>query len=172
MEKLSGLVLDVYDDREAEVLKTIFATPEVLPELIKQAARITPELERKIPDDLYALVLHDGDVTLRKFACIDGGNTALSVEYFLKTGHKLPVEAQKVAAENLVKACGWYSIEPPEGLTKVALGLGTLLVGSMVAPGAVSAAKQNLSAVKGAGSQIVTPMQRESAKMMAMGAAR
>ena len=121
MNKLSGLVLDIRDDHEGEVLRSIFPTPESLPDLVKTAQKITPELDEKLPDDLFALVLHDGDTTLRKYACIDAGNTALSVEYFMKTAHKLPENAQKVAAANLCTACGWYGIEPPEELEKVAV---------------------------------------------------
>ncbi len=164
MEKLSGLVLDIWDDQENEILPHIG-----LEGIVKNASismqKVTPELCEKLPDDLFALVLHDGDVTLRKFACIDSGHTAVNVGYFLKTGHKLPVEAQKLAAQNLVKACGWYDIEPPVELAKVALGLGTLAMGAMVAPGMMTASKQNLAAVKGAGGQIVTPMQRDAIKM-------
>lgn len=127
MEKLSGLVLDVYDDAEGGVLRSLFSSQEEVPDLIKEARYINPEEHRELPDDVFALVLHNDGACLRKYACTDGGNTALSVEYFLKTAHKLPAEAQKVAAENLVRACGWYGIEPPEQLHKVALGLGSAL---------------------------------------------
>jgi len=80
----------------------------------------------------------------------------LSVEYFLKTAHRLPVEAQKVAAQNLVAACGWYDIEAPEELQKIAslppkatgfLGrTGELLSGSRLGmhKADVQAAKENL----------------------------
>lgn len=164
MNKLSGLVLDIHDDQSGEVLRSIWPDAEGLPDLVKTAQKITPELEAKLPDHLYALVLQDDDVTLRKFACIDAGHTALSVEYFMKTAHKLPVEAQKVAAENLCIACGWYNIEPPEELQKVAIGMGTAIMGAMVAPGAYKAAKSNLAVTRGAGGQIVTPEQREAMK--------
>jgi hypothetical protein len=163
MEKLSGLVLDIYDDPAGTVLSSIFPTAESLPELVKKASKLQLD---KLPDDLFALVLHDGDVTLRKYACADSGNTALSVEYFMKTGYKLPVEAQKVAAANLVKACGWYGIEPPEALEKVAMGAMSMLNAALVGPGAIKQTKQNLSTVRGAGSEIITPEQR---KMMQSG---
>jgi len=163
MQKLSGLVLDVRDDYDGSVLRGIFPTEDSLPELVKSAATVTPELDARLPDDLFALVLVDGDVSLRKFACIDAGNTALSVEYFLKTGHKLPLEAQKVAAANLVEACGWYGIESPEPLEKIALGLGTMLNLGLSAPGAVTKAKQNL-AVTPPGADVVTNEQRAMMK--------
>lgn len=167
MEKLSGLVLDIYDDKDADVLRSIWGTAEELPDLVKQAQKVTPELEARVPDHLYALVMHDGDVTLRKFACIDAGNTALSVEYFLKTGHKLPAEAQKVAAANLQTACGWYGIEPPEQLEKVAFGIGKMVSGALTAtmlPGIAKDVKSGLNAVKGQGGHIMTPAQQKLVK--------
>ncbi len=121
MDKIAGLVLDVYDDPKGEVLRGIFPTADDLPDLIKEASHITPELYAHLPDDAFALVLqNNGETTLRKYACVDEGNTALNVEYFIKTAHKLPAEAQKVAAQNLITACGWYGIEPPQELTRFA----------------------------------------------------
>jgi len=122
VEKISGLKLDVHDDADGEVLKSIFPDYEQLPELLKSANQLTGATLEQLPDDVFALVLHDGDNVLRKYACVDEGNTALSVEYFLKVAHKLPVEAQKVAAENLITACHWYDIEPPEDLKKLSTG--------------------------------------------------
>ena len=169
MQKLSGLVLDIYDDPSGDVLREVFPTYEGVPDLIKQAHALTPEESSGLPDDVFSLVLEDGDTTLRKFACIDPGNTALAVEYFLKTAQKLPVEAQKVAAQNLVTACEWYDIDPPEQLTKVALGLSQLAMGALVLPGAASEAKKNLSAVRGSGAQVLTPSQVKQRRMQ-MGA--
>lgn len=161
MEKLSGLVLDIRDDGfDGAVFRSIFT--ESVPAIIKQAAALTPELDARLPDDKFALVLHDGDVTLRKFACIDPGNTALSVEYFLRTGHLLPEEAQKTAAINLVTACGWYGIEAPQDLEKIALGLGSLVNMGLTVPGMARQAKMNLDASQGAGHMVVTPAQRQS----------
>jgi hypothetical protein len=121
VEKLSGLVLDVYDDPSGEVLRGIFPQYEQVPELIKSAHVIASGEREQLPDELFALILVDGDVELRKYACVDAGNTALSVEYFMQLRHKLPDEAQKTAAANLITACGWYDIAPPEELQKVAL---------------------------------------------------
>ncbi len=173
MKKLSGLVLDVRDDYDGAVLRSIFPTDGEIPAFVKSAAVITPELAARIPDDLFAVVLHDEDVVLRKFACVDAGNTALSVEYFLKTAHKLPLEAQVVAATNLITACDWYGINPPEQLQKVAmslgpdamekiaLGLGTALNLGLTVPGMARQAKMNLGATEGAGHMVVTPSQRK-----------
>jgi len=148
MEKLSGLVLDPADDHDGAILRSIFPAESDVPELIKQAEYLSPERRTKLPDDLFALILQSDDVSLRKYACADAGNTALSTEYFMKTAHKLPVEAQKVAASNLVKACAWYGIEPPEQLEKVAIGLLTMGVGALAAPGAMRQAKSNLQMAK------------------------
>jgi hypothetical protein len=173
MKKLSGLVLDVRDDYDGAVLRSIFPSDGEIPAFVKNATVITPELAARIPDDLFAVVLHDEDVVLRKFACVDAGNTALSIEYFLKTAHKLPLEAQVVAATNLITACDWYGINPPEQLQKVAmslgldalekisLGLGTALNLGLTAPGMARQAKMNLGATEGAGHLVVTPSQRK-----------
>lgn len=158
MQKLSGLVLDHYDDYDGSQLQALYPTQDEVPDFIKQAHLLSAEEHSQLPDESFALVMIDGDKTLRKYACIDEGNVVLSVDYFLKNGHKVPLEAQKVAAANLVTACGWYDLDPPEELTKVAIGLGGLLMGAMVAPGAVREAKSNLAAVKaGPKGKITTP---------------
>ena len=134
MEKLSGVVIDAGDDYNGAVLRSIFPTQESVPDLIKSAEYLPPERRAVLPDDLYALVLQNGeDVALRKFACTDAGNTALSVEYFMKTAHKLPENAQKVAAANLCEACSWYDIEPPEVLEKIALAKWKAVAGAPAA---------------------------------------
>jgi len=119
MEKLSGLVLDYFDDPRGEVIKQVFPTFEDVPEVIKEAMPMSSVDLSKLPDDVFALVLHDEDTVLRKYACIDEGNTCLHIEYFVKTAHKLPVEAQKTAAQNLLTACSWYNIDPPRELTQI-----------------------------------------------------
>ena len=162
MEKIGGLVLDVRDDYDGQVLRQIWASDAELPELIKSAMPITPELDARLPDDRFALVLIDDNVVLRKFACVDAGGTALSVEYFLHTGHRLPEEAQKVAAANLMTACGWFGIEPPADLEKVAMGVGSLINLGLTAPGMARQAKMNLAATEGAGHMVVTPAQRQA----------
>ncbi len=159
MLKLSGLVLDFYDDQPGDVLRSIFPTPESVPDLVKQAHVLTPEESAALEDESFALVAISGDVSFRKFACTDIGNTALSVEYFLKTGHKLPAEAQKVAAQNLVRACGWYDIEPPEELSKIAIGLATLLVAPSVVKGTTDQINKNMGVARASGS-VVNPAVR------------
>lgn len=157
MQKLSGLVLDVYDDQGGEVLQSIFPTHESLPNIVKEAHFLSEEERGALPSDVFALELVDEENSLRKFACTDAGNTALSVEYFLKTAHKLPEEAQKVAAQNLLTACSWYDLDPPEELQKVAL-VGGLAKG--LAGVAARTAKKHPGAVLGA---VMTPAMVASA---------
>lgn len=168
--RTSGLVLDVYDDCEGAVLRGAFPTFSDVPESIKQATALSSFDRDKLPDDAFALVLVNGGEKLRKYACYDGGNTALSLLYFLENGHKLPVEAQKVAAANLVEACGWFQFSPPEPLEKIALGVGTLVHTALAVPvaqGTSQQIKDNLRSVR-AFSQggLMTPQQiGQGAKM-------
>lgn len=122
MEKISGLVLDAQDDINGSVLRSMFPTLDDVPELYKTAAPLSAEQREALPDDAFALILRQGDTTLRKYACIDEGNTALNIGYFLSNYHKLPVEAVKTAAANLQVACHWYDIEPPDELKKLSTG--------------------------------------------------
>jgi len=157
MKKLSGLVLDHYDDAGGDVLRSLFGSKDSVPDLIKQAHYMSPEQRASLPADSFALELIDGDVVLRKYACIDAGNTALSVEYFLKTAHKLPEEAQKVAAANLLTACDWYAIDPPEELQKVAIGLGgvaQLAMAPMVLKDSKKQMGQNMAVARASGGAV------------------
>jgi hypothetical protein len=169
MDSLSGLVLDVYDDVGGNVLRALYPNFDDIPATVKTAAVVSgANLGERLPDDVFALVLVNNGEKLRKYACIDKGNTILSVQYFLKTAHKLPAEAQKVAAENLKVACGWYDLEVPEPLEKVALGLQTALTAAMAVPiarGTSQTIKENLAANRDLSQQgvgIVTPHMRDA----------
>lgn len=169
--QLSGLVLDVYDDHDGAVVRGIFPTLDAMPATVKEAQVLSAEERRTLPDDVFALVLVNNGEALRKYACIDAGGTALSVEYFLKTAFKLPEAAQQTAAENLVTACGWYGLEVPEPIQKIALGLGTALTALTAAPvikGTHAAIQGNLAntrALEGAGAGIVTPHMLKGAEV-------
>ena len=161
-----GLVLDVFDDFNGATLKEIWPSLEDVPPQVKEAHSLSSEELSKLPDDVFALVLVDEGHKQRKYACIDRGNTELSVQYFLKHAFKLPTEAQKQAAENLKTACSWYDIQPPEQLEKIALGLRTALTALPIVAGTHQAIKQNLAATRGLESQgagIVTPNMRAAA---------
>lgn len=150
--RTSGLILDMHDDLQGEVVRSIYPTIESVPGQVKTAHRLDASDLDSLPDDVFALVLRQGDVTLRKYACVDEGNTMLNVEYFLKTAHKLPKEAAKLAAQNLMVACDWYGLEAPEELQKVAFW-GTLAnIGGKVLNwgGKAMTAVQGLGAAKDA----------------------
>jgi len=161
MQKISGLVIDPGDDYNGAVLRSIYPDRANVSNLVKQAdARgVDHQYRAGLPDSLFALVLRDGDVTLRKFACIDAGNTALNVGYFLQTAAVLPEEAQVKTAQNLCVACDWYGIKPPEGLEKIALGLGHLAVAGLNLPSVVDRGKevkQNMRVARASGG-VVNP---------------
>jgi hypothetical protein len=165
MEKTSGLMLDYYDNPAG-------ISPDKLTLLTKTAHILTEGERDKLPHDAFALVLYDNGTTLKKFAMVDAGNTLLSIEYFFKTGHQLPLEAQKTAATNLLTSCDWYDVALPpechnvltsvadgEPLSKLAFGLGGMLLGATMGPGALREAKSNMQAVQPAGGTIMTPDQ-------------
>ena len=114
----TGTIIDFYDDPTGIILKQKLHEDQV-PEFIKTASHLEGQ---NVPDDVFALVMVDGGEKLRKFACADKGNTALSVIYFMENHHKLPEEAQKVAAANLLEACDAYGLAAPFELTKIARG--------------------------------------------------
>lgn len=112
--RYAGVTLDWYDDH-GETLKSMFPTPDELPDMIKEAAVSAKE---KLPNEAFALIMLDQGHVFRKYACEDPGTTAMSVIYFMEHGDKLPAEAQKLAATNLVEACVAHGIMPPKMLTK------------------------------------------------------
>lgn len=168
--KTAGIILDLYDNPGD--LKTVFSSLDVIPESVKEAHMLTGQERDLLPDDVFALVLLNGEDRLRKYACVDQGNTELNLVYFIKHGHKLPEVAQKVAAENLITACGWYGIEVPEELQKVAV-LGSIMT-ALTAPslikGTAQQVKGNMAAVNAGGGAIVTPHQQHELGAMMKGA--
>lgn len=140
----TGSIIDFYDDPSGHILKQ--RIPEQgLPGFIKEAQFLTEDHRARLPDDVFALVMVDQGECIKKYACTDKGNTALSVIYFLENHHKLPEEAQKTAAANLVTACGWYDMEPPKRLQKIA---GLM---SWLGKKAITNPLKTYSVVKGAG---------------------
>jgi hypothetical protein len=100
----------------------MFPRGDALPQSTKTASVLTQADQDLLPDDVFALVTQGEGQTLRKFACFDGGNTELSIHYFLKNAYKLPEEAQAQVAQNLKVACAWYAIEVPTELDEIATG--------------------------------------------------
>jgi hypothetical protein len=174
----SGLVLDLYDDEGAQ-LKTWFPSKSDLPDFVKSAAVLGNRELKQVPDDLFALVIQTEGQDLRKYACYDAGNTAISTLYFLANAHKMPANMQKVAASNLITACQWYSLDVPDELQKlasgafekVAIGLSTALnlaTAPSVIKGTAHEVKRNMASVDQAqrvlGTPIVTPEEMKQFK--------
>jgi hypothetical protein len=112
--KTAGVVLDFYDDLSGAYLRKLFPSPDDLPECIKTAHILTPEERDVLRDEAYALTMSQNGKVLRKFACVDEGNTVLSVLYFLANKDKLPEEAVKTAAANLSSFCEEFGLPIPE----------------------------------------------------------
>lgn len=163
----AGIVLDLYDNPHD--LRAIFPSVDVIPDSVKIAHRLSSDELAALPDDAFALVLLGEGDRLRKFACVDEGNTILNLGYFFLHGHKLPEEAQKTAAENLKVACAWYGIEVPEELEKVALGLGTVMNAAMlpsIVKGTGGQMRDNLQATRAAGTTILPSNQQHRLSAM------
>ena len=167
----SGLILDFYDDPRG--IRAVFASVADVPLSVKTAHRLTPEETEELPDSVFALALSDGASMLRKYACIDRGNTELHVGYFLKHAGRLEPGARQTAARNLVAACGWYDIEAAPELQKEALGLvgaaNLALVAPSVAKGTQQKVRSNLQSVRALegppgqiGGQVVPPAASEA----------
>lgn len=115
----TGTIIDLYDDPMGSVLKTKVAYAQ-LPDYIRSADYQTEEKLASLPDDAFALIMVDNGKAMRKFACVDKGNTALSVLYFMETKDKLPEEAQKIAAANLLGYCMAFGLDVPTQVKKIA----------------------------------------------------
>lgn len=100
--KTAGVVFDFYDDPRGRILKEVFPTPEDLPDFIKTAHILSPTEREILRDDAFALVMQNEGKILRKFACVDPGNTLISLLYFEKTAELLPEEAREAARQALL----------------------------------------------------------------------
>lgn len=121
--KTAGVVLDFYDDPTGDVLKRVFSTPDELPAIVKEAHLLTQEERDILRNEAFALVMVNEGHTIRKYACVDAGNTALSALYFLEHHDKLPEEAVKVACANLFDACQEFRL-PTDVIEKIAAAHG------------------------------------------------
>lgn len=108
---------DIYDDG-GQLLKQTVPEQEDLPDFVKTAAPVGQQDNSR----LFALVMVDDGRVMKKFATADRGNTWLSTLYFSLTRDKLPPEAQKIAAANLIEACESHDIAPPDILFDYADG--------------------------------------------------
>jgi hypothetical protein len=115
----TGSIIDFYDDPNGMVLSEKIAEAQI-PAFIKEATFLSPEDRQALPDDVFALVMVDQGEKIRKYACVDKGNTALNVMYFLENRDRLPLEAQKTAAARLQQACRDHQLDAPMILQKLA----------------------------------------------------
>lgn len=166
--RLSGKIIDVYDDPTGSVLREFAPSIGDLPGSVKTATPVIGAFRDKLPDSVFALVVQEDGHKMRKFACTDPGNTELSVLYFQRTRGELSEEMRKTAARNLCTACGWYGLEIPEELGKEA-GLMDLASKAMRVNQAVGVAKDALGknqTISAMGGGLYTPRQVQQAQAM------
>lgn len=108
---------DIFDDG-GKILQQMVPDQEDIPDFVKTAAA----MDQSKSSQLFALVMVDDGQAMKKYATADRGNTWLSTLYFAKTRDSLPLEAQKVAAANLIEACDAFDIAIPDLLWDVADG--------------------------------------------------
>ena len=120
MIKTAGVVFDFYDDHGA-FLREKLAGHKV-PEAIEQATVLDPQDLSGLPDNAFAGVIRNGEETLRKYACVDKGNTIVSALYFLESQYNFPSGAKTKIANNLMSACRYFEVVPPPALAKLAAG--------------------------------------------------
>ena len=117
MRSYEAGVFDIYDDG-GHLLKQAVPDQDSLPDFVKTASLV----QQRDNNQLFALVMIDDGRVMKKYATADRGNTWLSSLYFAFTKDKLPPEAQKVAAANLIEACEAFDIAPPDVLFDYADG--------------------------------------------------
>lgn len=152
--KTAGVVFDFYDDPSGELVKTAFPTVKTLPESIKQAHILSSEERDVLRDEAFALIMSNEGKVLRKFACVDAGNTLLSCLYFEENAQRLPEEAVKVAALNLASFCNDFGFEPTDFVKMAAAGHSRTrdsMRQPVVGDEADWAARTNLVSIRGGG---------------------
>lgn len=112
------VVLDFYDDQTGSILKKAFPDAVELPEIVKTAHILDREELEVLRNEAFALVMADHGKIMRKFACVDAGNTLLSALYLMENADKLPDEAVKTAADRIAEAAAEFGIE--EAIEKIA----------------------------------------------------
>jgi hypothetical protein len=114
MLNLANQILDVYDDTGRESLEKLAS--------VRPDCNVLSTEERSgLKDYDFALTIITKKASkLNKYPICDADSTWLSSRYFDMHGHKLPLEAQKIAASNIKLACSKYKIEPSETIHKLA----------------------------------------------------
>jgi hypothetical protein len=139
----TGLVLDIYDDPQGDVLCSVLKREGIeLSEKVASTRLLEPQELGRLPDRLFALVGSDGNQLLRKYAMHDEMHLRTSILYFLEAAPQLSEEVRAKVATNLVNACGWYEeVELPEPLLKLALSPLTVGMGALAAAGGAQEVK-------------------------------
>lgn len=108
--KLEQCVLDLFDDCTLD--QTLRKIACNLSNDIKREELPTASERDSLEDYQFALTLITKTASkLNKFPINDKVNTAFSNEYFELNNHKLPIEAQKIAAVYIGKACDKFGID-------------------------------------------------------------
>jgi hypothetical protein len=138
--KTAGVMFDFYDDPTGSVLKSVFPDAEELPEVVKTAHILNAEERDVLRDEAYALVMHNDGQVFRKFACVDPGNTLLSLVYFEKTAGILPQEARDAAYANIMARAAEFDLLDKEAESSTQKTLNeTHGLGAMAGAGALYA---------------------------------
>lgn len=165
---LTGVILDIYDDPTASVLRQKLAG-RPLPEDLGNSDLLGPEQLQALPDRLFGLVAVNGHDVVRKFAMHDPAHVTTSILYFLETGHLLPPAVQKVAAQNLLAGCAEYGLTPPEQLEKVAFdpigGVLGLMDAKSKVEGSVRDGRATMDSFRAAQAGATSDMQRQQPRM-------
>lgn len=149
--KTAGVIFDFYDDPKGEVLKRAFPTADDLPESIKVAHILSPEEREVLRDDAFAMVAVNDGKLLRKFACVDKGNTILSALYFDKVAHLLPEDLREQVDEKIKGAIFEFNLAEKAASAadfvvkhqrKIGLGLGTAAAAGLAIPSIVKDTKK------------------------------
>lgn len=112
---LDSAVIDIYDDVYLE--STLEKCASKIPSNLREVEIPSIEDRNDLDDTQFALSIFTKHAKkLNKFPIDSEINTALSNTYFDINHHKLPFEAQKVAATYIRKACQQYGIEPSESV--------------------------------------------------------
>jgi len=119
--KLEHSVLDLFDDHSAD--KTLMKIACNLSNDLKHEPLPSVQDRNRLEDFQFALTLITKTASkLNKYPLDSKINTALSNEYFHLNHHKLPEEAQKIAAAHIVKACDKYGIDAHQSVKIASLG--------------------------------------------------
>lgn len=121
--KTAGILIDFYDDPTGSVLRGLYPTQDDLPDVVKTAHFLNQDERDVLRNEAYALTMVNDGTVLRKFACVDPGNTALSMIYFEKTASSLPEEAKVIAASNIAAFCESFGIPISDTVKTASYGM-------------------------------------------------